>query len=126
MLYNTNWQKTNDAVDKYRIFALHQINSLISSIYIPEHREQISGDKPGLKFKDAADFCKDWRELSEYIEKNPKLPMKEIPKLREKILDLIRQSKADSIWNRLYHQLFHEFLYYLPISFGTEFANILK
>lgn len=113
MLHKTNWQRTDKAAEEYRSFALDQIKSLIRSIYIPKHCDQISSDNADIKIKNAAEFCKAWKEFSKYLDNNPDLPMAKISEVREKILALIEKSKADSIWHRYYQQLFHEILYYL-------------
>lgn len=134
MLYKTNWDKATDAVDRYRLFALHQINSLISGVYIPKQRQQIQQELSKnqdldkhlkAKYENAIDFCEDWKELADFLEKNPQLPLEEMSNLRKKILDILKKSKADSVWNFLYHQFFKEFLYYLRKKIALFWAIAL-
>jgi hypothetical protein len=134
MLYKTNWGRATGEVDQYSLFALHQIKSLISGVYIPKQRQQIQqeidksqdlDENLKAKYENAIDLCKDWKDLANFLENNLQLQLEEISKLRKKILNVLEKSKADTVWNFFYHQFFKDFLYYLRKKIALFWAIAL-
>jgi len=128
MLYLTNRDKATSAVDDYRIFALHQIKGLVRGVYIPsdcKKRIPNLNNIADADEKDAVRLCKTWNSIAEFLKDNPELPLNQIPGLRERLIDFLKESGEQSCWKYLIRNFFPYFLHYLRKNLSFIWGIVL-